>query len=63
MNKKHCDLCDQIIEGDFYQLGRHIYKKGDFGYREICLECIKKILSDEEIQSDSFIRREDGIND
>ena len=52
MNKRHCDLCDKIIAGDFYILTRHIHKKGDFGYREICLECIKKILSDEEIESD-----------
>lgn len=53
MNKKHCDLCDQVIEEDFYQLARHVKKRGaDFGYREICLDCIKKILSDEEIESD-----------
>jgi hypothetical protein len=54
MNKKHCDLCDQVIEGDYYTLGRHVFQKGDFHYREICLDCIKKLLSDEEIQDDEM---------
>lgn len=55
MNKKHCDFCDSIIDGDFYELTRHVKQKGaNFGYREICLDCIKKILSDEEIERDEI---------
>ena len=55
MNRRHCDICDQVIDVDFYKLTRYNKNRGfDFGYREICLDCIKKILSDEEMERDEI---------